>query len=528
MSYAQGKDWALIQADCLRALAVFPENRFDSCVTDPPYELGFMGKKWDASGIAFSVDLWRAVLRVLKPGAHLLAFGGTRTAHRMACAIEDAGFEIRDDLHWFYGTGFPKSKTAASGMPEGQGTALKPAHEPVYLARKPLVGTLEKNIAAFGTGGLQIDACRIWRAPDDTSGWSQTGSGASENRAMSGANYARAPKPDAPGRWPANVLLDEQAAAELDKQSGAWDGTRTKAKAGSVAFSKYGGADLVEKPREGDSGGASRFFYVAKPGRKERDAGCDHLPARSGGEATDREDDSAGVANPRAGAGRTGGKKREQLIVEVLWENEVRQAVLQVDTAASPPKVIAASGALKISASEWNTILFGSKRTGPSLPASTSTTATKISSTTESKIWSWFRGSLTSAFTEAALSTPTVNGKSPVENANESGLLLTITGALTASLLGAPVAASTTLLRIRGSGQLVAEGIRNHHCTVKPVELMRYLVRLVTPVDGTVLDPFCGSGTTGIAARLEARGFLGIEREADYFTIAEARIRGAA
>lgn len=372
MSYAQGKDWALIQADCLRALAVFPENRFDSCVTDPPYELGFMGKKWDASGIAFSVDLWRAVLRVLKPGAHLLAFGGTRTAHRMACAIEDAGFEIRDDLHWFYGTGFPKSKTAASGMPEGQGTALKPAHEPVYLARKPLVGTLEKNIAAFGTGGLQIDACRI-----DTEVRVNGPTGSRENSpgwGMASANDAK----EVAGRWPANVLLDEHAAAELDAQSGetkSTTGQKNAKRSNSVATGKPNQDDRVVG--HSDSGGASRFFYVAKPSRKERDAGCDHIPARSGGEATDREDESAGVQNPRAGAGRTG-------------------------------------------------------------------------------------------------------------------------------------------------------GARNFHPTVKPVELMRYLVRLVTPVDGTVLDPFCGSGTTGIAARLEARGFLGIEREADYFTIAEARIRGAA
>ena len=372
MSYAQGKDWALIQADCLRALAVFPENRFDSCVTDPPYELGFMGKKWDASGIAFSVDLWRAVLRVLKPGAHLLAFGGTRTAHRMACAIEDAGFEIRDDLHWFYGTGFPKSKTAASGMPEGQGTALKPAHEPVYLARKPLVGTLEKNIAAFGTGGLQIDACRI--GTDIVGGGGAFGSSWKEGSGLSKGYEAR----PVSGRWPANVLLDEHAAAELDAQSGetkSTTGQKNAKRSNSVATGKPNQDDRVVG--HSDSGGASRFFYVAKPSRKERDAGCDHIPARSGGEATDREDESAGVQNPRAGAGRTG-------------------------------------------------------------------------------------------------------------------------------------------------------GARNFHPTVKPVELMRYLVRLVTPVDGTVLDPFCGSGTTGIAARLEARGFLGIEREPDYFTIAEARIRGAA
>jgi hypothetical protein len=197
---------SLIVGDCREAMDAFEPNSVDAVVTDPPYELGFMGKSWDASGIAFDPNTWRAVWRVLKPGGYLLAFGGSRTFHRIAVAIEDAGFEIRDTLSWMYGTGFPKSLnvgkamddaagavrevigtkgTKAAGLKdggyttripdvvtapatdlakqwEGWGTALKPAWEPIILARKPLGGrTVAANVAEWGTGALNIDGCRI-------------------------------------------------------------------------------------------------------------------------------------------------------------------------------------------------------------------------------------------------------------------------------------------------------------------------------------------------------------------------------
>lgn len=367
--------------DC-RNLSMLDDASVDAVVTDPPYELGFMGKQWDASGIAYDVSMWREVLRVLKPGGHLLAFGGTRTYHRMTVAIEDAGFEIRDSLHWIYGTGFPKSldvskaidaaagkrqpvvvdgargkgvgagnvfgaglnvnfaarpKTApvtAAAAWKGWGTALKPGHEPIVLARKPLDGTVAANVSRYGTGALNIDACRIG---DDVVGWGGGGRGAADDSTWDGGTCGLKAGDARPavGRWPANVLLDEGAANEL--------------------------------------GDPARFFYVAKPSRAERDAGCDALPLRTRGELTGRTDDRPGTVHSRAGS--------------------------------------------------------GSK-----------------------------------------------------------------------------------------------EGSRNTHPTVKPVALMRYLVRLVTPPGGLVLDPFLGSGTTGIAAALEGFDFVGVEQSAEYAEIAKARI----
>ena len=202
----------ILHGDCRDVLKDFPENYFDSCCTDPPYELGFMGKGWDSRGIAYNVELWLEVFRVLKPGAHLVAFGGTRTYHRMTCAIEDAGFEIRDSLHWIYSTGFPKSlnvskaidkaagaereivsrpRTAVgvfahsgTGTPQdiskyadayaitkpatpeadywdGWGTALSPSHEPIVLARKPFPRSVASNVLKHGTGAVNIEATRV-------------------------------------------------------------------------------------------------------------------------------------------------------------------------------------------------------------------------------------------------------------------------------------------------------------------------------------------------------------------------------
>jgi hypothetical protein len=333
-------------------MATLPAESIEAIVTDPPYELGFMGKRWDGTGIANDVSVWCEARRVLKPGGHLLAFGGTRTYHRLACAIEDAGFEIRDQLQWLYGSGFPKSHNLM-GEWDGWGTALKPAHEPIVLARKPLIGTVAANVARYGSGALNIDGCRL--APLTAKEVAR--SGQSTNGAICGDYASIDWKRDGqahPGRWPANVLLDGDAAAMLDAQSGERGGMRNRGQ--EIGYD--------------DTGGASRFFYCAKASRAERNAGLDGMPER-------------------------------------VAHDDVRMN----DGGSSP-------------------------------------------------------------------------GQTPNLHTPQS----------------------------------------NHHPTVKPISLMRWLVRLVTPPGGTVLDPFLGSGTTGIACVAEAFAFIGIEQDADYLELARRRI----
>lgn len=188
----------LHQGDCLDALRAMPANSVDSIVTDPPYGLSFMGKKWDYD--VPSTEIWAECLRVLKPGGHLLAFAGTRTQHRMAVRIEDAGFEIRDLVMWHHGQGFPKSKNLGGGF----GSALKPATEPITMARKPCVGTLESNFAQWGTGALNIDGCRVGEevVEKGRAGRSECKS-TSFGKTLRGSEYQQWQA----GRWPANLIL---------------------------------------------------------------------------------------------------------------------------------------------------------------------------------------------------------------------------------------------------------------------------------------------------------------------------------
>lgn len=417
--------------DCLDVLKTLAAESIDACVTDPPYGIGFMGKEWDtfkpgtgatrklmhprervaakivsdnpniagrhrspalspsqidydysAAGLrrfqAWTEEWAREVFRVLKPGAHIVVCGAPRAYHRMASGLEDAGFEIRDCLAWLFGSGFPKSLNLGDGL----GTALKPAHEPIVLARKPFKGTVKGNVEKFGTGALNIDACRII-APDGVPQFDRVG-GPTLNVYASGLNGSKrnGDVDTDRGRWPANVVIDEIAALVIDEQSGEltsgdYSGERSSDKTRHTFGAFAGTGPRLGAGHKGDIGGASRFYYCAKPSREERDMGCYGLSARTAGECTDRQEGSAGLNNPRAGAGRTGGG-------------------------------------------------------------------------------------------------------------------------------------------------------HNFHPTVKPVELMRWLVKLVTPINGVVLDPFLGSGTTGMAARYEQRGFIGIEREADYIEIAERRIEAVA
>ena len=286
--------------DCLEVLATLPDNSVDSIVTDPPYGLSFMGKKWDYD--VPSVAIWEQCLRVLKPGGHLLAFAGTRTQHRMAVRIEDAGFEIRDMIAWVYGSGFPKSldvskaidKAAgaereaimvptkpgnhpdqagaialgANGMrdisapatPEarqwsGWGTALKPALEPITMARKPLSGTVAETVLQHGTGAINVDGCRVGDEVTTSilHGKSSDAFGVGQKRPTAGF------RENPPGRWPANIIHDGSNEAALALKSGA------------------------------------RFFYTAKAGKDDRNDGCDAFDQRPAGGMQGRNDGSLGT-----------------------------------------------------------------------------------------------------------------------------------------------------------------------------------------------------------------------------------------
>ena len=232
--------------DCLQILREMADCSVDAVVTDPPYGLSFMGKRWDYD--VPSTEVWAECLRVLKPGGHLLAFAGTRTQHRMAVRIEDAGFEIRDMIAWVYGSGFPKSKNL-DGEWQGWGTALKPALEPITVARKPLDGTVAGNVLAHGTGALNIDGCRIIMNDRDATYISERIGGFNSIRSIGGNGaYGGGEVMDRTesydpkkGRWPANLIHD--------------------------------GSEEVTAL----AGDAARFFYCAKTNKRDRNDGCDSL-----------------------------------------------------------------------------------------------------------------------------------------------------------------------------------------------------------------------------------------------------------
>jgi site-specific DNA-methyltransferase (adenine-specific) len=277
--------------DSRDVLKTIPDCSIDSIVTDPPYALtnnqgtrsplpgqdtprgkpkepkgGFMGKKWDTGETAFAAAFWAECLRVLKPGGHVVAFSGTRTYHRMAVAIEDAGFEIRDQLQWLYGSGFPKSHNAGHGW----GTALKPACEPVCFGRKPLIGTVAANVLEHGTGAINIDGCRIPTEAADLQAM-QGRSGASTRGLYEGNIGINETWKPADGRWPANIIHDgsEEVIAAFP-ESGPPCGSPKKGEsqgwiAGSPASKAGSNAAYV-----GDGGNAARFFYTAKADANDR------------------------------------------------------------------------------------------------------------------------------------------------------------------------------------------------------------------------------------------------------------------
>lgn len=284
--------------DCLVVLRGMADNSVDSIVTDPPYGLSFMGKKWDYD--VPSVEIWAECLRVLKPGGHLLAFAGTRTQHRMAVRIEDAGFEIRDMIAWVYGSGFPKSHNGEWG-----GTALKPALEPITMARKPLVGTVAANVLAHGTGGLNIDGCRVEAKGRPLI---ESRSDESVNAFGNGLNGSRHAGETDLGRWPANLIhdgSDEVLAAFPDAkgQQGDLKGHSKDRQSPNGCFGKMAPAKDHAARIETDTS-AARFFYCAKASKRDRDEGLDGFADVHGSAITGRAIGPAG-AKASAYAGTT-------------------------------------------------------------------------------------------------------------------------------------------------------------------------------------------------------------------------------
>lgn len=301
----QSDEVTLHHGDCLDVLAALPDASVDSVVTDPPYGLEFMGREWDgADGFRRSLnkadvgresvfgrasrtspeyragglfqewcEAWaRECLRILKPGGHMLAFGGTRTWHRLAVAVEDAGFEVRDSMAWMYGSGFPKSMNVGDGL----GTALKPAFEPIVMARKPLIGTVAANLAEHGTGALNIDASRIPSSDSQLSAkYASVQNAGSRANTVYGTD-TRSREGSAPhegGRFPTNVILDERQATELDAQSGTTRScARTVNRNTAFGVMNDDGWSPSAQTFEAydDVGGASRFFYTAKADSAER------------------------------------------------------------------------------------------------------------------------------------------------------------------------------------------------------------------------------------------------------------------
>lgn len=463
------EDFRLYQGNMLDMLEVIQPNSIDAIVTDPPYELGFMNKGWDNSGIAFQAETWAKCYQVLKHGGYLLAFGGTRTYHRIACAIEDAGFEIRDCIMWLYGSGFPKSmnlgkavesklingsantqdfrklkgemvatgdwgmgkltkeqgyrpsnywedkhlridkvdyQTAEGQQWDGWGTALKPAYEPVIVARKPCEGSCVDNVLRYGVGGINIDDCRIGDDLITTNGARKNPMAGDERtgKALGMFQETNALNVEHAGRYPSNVILtyDETDQAEVcggmpETKSSGGKASMPEMSGGEMGVCNFQtiGAKRIETDYicPMDEGSAARYFYCAKASKRDRDEGLDNLKA---------------TADPAKGNGLN-------RICEFCGAPQLRPELCQCE------------------------------------------------------VKSW-----------------------------------------------------------------ILPARKNIHPTVKPTDLMQYLVRLVTPKGGTVLDPFNGSGSTGKACMYENRDrdagykYIGIELTEEYLPIADARIRYAA
>jgi DNA modification methylase len=540
--------------DCLDVMAEMPAASVDAIVTDPPYDLlsasrngsrrinnpdnpagrtgrGFMGKTWDGTGIGFDPETWALALRVAKPGAYLLAFGGTRTYHRLACAIEDAGWIIRDCLVWAYAQGFPKSRAL-----------LKPAWEPIVMARKP--GPLRE---------LAIDACRIPVSPDDpvnVAEYVHPGVNRSAALGRESREAGRLPMRPELGRWPANVILtDPIFDGDVDGVvgGGAVDSSVRVSEDRDEPGVTYALGRTGVTPRgHTDTGTYSRFFslpvtmgtcqYCGVPsaelsspasGTTDTPSGTAPEPASSL-PSSPPSDRAPSAAVPSGDPGASSARPSAELWADAGDESSrADQSTSGTESGSSrrpepttPPTLRSKPPAI----SPRNT-----SRSDPATSADQPATASATTTTTPSR---WMCESCAALVTAESTPAGTFDGlrDSPEVPAGQPNyprffLIPKADRAEREPVFGG-------LERVKAGALSGAETRpdhpfrRNHHPTVKPLDLMRHLVRLVTPPSGTVLDPFLGSGTTAIAAEMEGFAWIGIEREAEYVAIAEARLRG--
>ena len=507
--------------DCLEVLKSLDAASVDACVCDPPYGIGIMGQEWDkvrtqwggergqfanqSRPTTYSDDKayqgwcerWGVeVLRVLKPGAYIAAFGATRQYHRMACGIQDAGFDIRDSLAWMYGSGFPKSRNRGD-----LGTALKPAWEPIVLAQAPKDGTYDVCYDQYGTGYMNIDDARV---PLHGEHWDPVDIIVPKNRNHKWNHKVnRNPGSHERGRWPPNVCHDGSDVVKdaLGTATGAFYKqsyqNKPRAQNGGM-LDGFQRTDIVHDNDYGP-GPAARYFYCAKPHGRERMAGTEVLDNAllvvklSFEHLGDRPCDTRGNDQPRTDLRVPCREVMGHLVSRGIGEFGGKDDC------------------------KWSIDSFGNGITGQCLMASASTTSTMTRSTIASKTLNWLTRSLTSA-SIPGVSFGVESGGNPAESAERFIPCRITTNGGTAYPRGAEDATLKMRLRISAS-----VGPLERHPTQKPIELMRWLIRLVVPPGGTVLDPFLGSGTTAIAAHLEGRSIIGIEREAEYVRIAEAR-----
>lgn len=544
----------ILTGNSLDVLKTFDDNSVDSVCTDPPYGIAFMNKKWDYN--VPSSELWLEVLRVLKPGGHALIACGTRTYHRMAVNVEDAGFEVRDIVSWIYGSGFPKSldvskatlkyiqeRNSRAGQVEiphevskqwnGFGTALKPAHELWCLARKPLSeSTVAKNVLTHGAGALNIDGCRVEGLSDKELNWTPQRQKQKDD-GLYGNGKGFFPKEEQPmfnskGRWPANVILDEEAGALLDEQSGITTSGVSKRKhesyAGDSITGFLRGVSSMQN-QHGGTGGASRFFF--------RVPSLNLYSAKDMYSAwkikhVNTANESLNLSNLHV----------DSVLKHALTEVLPEARVLSVSTIPSMTvkeselenvceSVIELMTCLEKNA--WHELLQGKLTQSKCLVQIVETNA--LTDTTTITISHW---RLDGCADVAILLTIATN-LAPGEKDLASRFRYCAKASKSernAGLADLPFIKPTEITgRKEGSaGQNhpragIQTGDRqNSHPTVKPVKLMEYLCKLITPPGGIVLDPFAGSGSTGVAAKNLGFQFIGIELNPEYAEIARKRI----